>query len=368
VRRTREELVRLADARADWVTFAVAATEVLRRGVGFDSSCWHTVDPGTVLFTGNLHQDVACSGSWLAEHEYVLDDVNKWSFLARSGRRAGATSLATHGDLQRSARHRSQASYGLGDELRASFVVDGVHWGAVGLLRGADRRWFTEDDVSYLASVTEVIARAFRRALVVGHAEAPTSDHGPGVVIFDADGAVELVSPAAERWIAEIVELPAPTHPGESKAVRATAARARTMAADDGPATAGSRVRTRSGAWLVLYGTPLAGGDGGRTAVIMQPATPNEVAPLVALAYGLSVRERRVAELSLQGRSTKEMSRALGVSPHTVQDHLKSIFEKTGVRSRGELVGQVFLEHYVPRWETLETPDASWAGLGLPPS
>ena len=359
--------MRLADSRTDWVTFSVAATEVLRRGVGFDSSCWHTVDPGTVLFTGNLHQGITCTGSWLAEQEYVLDDVNKWSFLARSGRRAGATSLATHGDLRRSARHRSQASYGLGDELRASFVADGVHWGAVGLLRGTDRRWFTEDDVRLLASVTEVIARAFRRALVVEHAGAPVSDHGPGVVVFDADGAVELVSPAAERWIAEIVEVPAPSHPGESKAVRATAARARAMAPGDDAATARSRVRTRSGAWLVLYGTPLAGGDGGRTAVIMQPATPTEVAPLVALAYGLSERECRVAELSLQGRSTREMARALGVSPHTVQDHLKSIFEKTGVRSRGELVGQVFLEHYVPRWEALDTPAASWAGLGMPP-
>src|SRR5262249_22299689 len=102
-RRARDRIVRLADAGLDWVTFSVEATEELRRAVPFDSSCWHMVDPGTVLFTGSLNNNVGCSGAWLAEYEYVVEDVNKWSFLAHSGRRAGATSLATHGDLSRSA-------------------------------------------------------------------------------------------------------------------------------------------------------------------------------------------------------------------------------------------------------------------------
>jgi hypothetical protein len=139
LRRARDRIVRLAEAGLDWVTFSTEATEELRRAVLFDSSCWHMVDPGTVLFTGSLNQNVSCSGAWLAEYEYVVEDVNKWSFLARSGRRAGATSLATHGDLSRSARHRSQETYGFGDELRGSFVVDGAYWGAAALLRHNDQ-------------------------------------------------------------------------------------------------------------------------------------------------------------------------------------------------------------------------------------
>jgi Bacterial regulatory proteins, luxR family len=68
----------------------------------------------------------------------------------------------------------------------------------------------------------------------------------------------------------------------------------------------------------------------------------------------------------MQGVSTRQMAHALALSPHTVQDHLKSIFAKTGVRSRSELVGQIFLEHYVPRWEDIGDVPTGWLGKASP--
>ena len=362
-RLARTKIERLSKAGLDWVTLSEQATEAIRQAIPFTRTCWHTVDPGTVLLTGSVNQNIACSGTWLAHHEYVVEDVNKWWFLARSGRRAGATGLATHGDLSRSARHRTHEAIGIGDELRGSFVVDGVYWGAAGFLRDEGEPWFTEEERRFLVSLCEPLAEGFRRAMLVA-ALVPhdPSEAVPGVVVFDHEGEPEFISPAAARWIEELVEEPAPPSPAQSRVVQVVAARARALETGHDPLglAARARVQTRSGKWLLLYGTPLAGAADNRIAVIIQPAPASEVAPLVALAYGLSDRECEVTKLCIQGQSTKEMARTLNVSPYTVQDHLKSIFAKTGVRSRGELVGQVFLEHYIPRWEPIEDRASGW--------
>jgi Bacterial regulatory proteins, luxR family len=56
-----------------------------------------------------------------------------------------------------------------------------------------------------------------------------------------------------------------------------------------------------------------------------------------------------VTRLVLPGRSTSEIAAGLAVSARTVQEHLETVFDKTGVRSRRDLVGGVFLSHYEPR-------------------
>ncbi len=64
---------------------------------------------------------------------------------------------------------------------------------------------------------------------------------------------------------------------------------------------------------------------------------PADLAPLLVSGYGLSARERAVAEQVLEGRSTAQVAVGLGITPYTVRDHLKAIFAKVGVRSRREL-------------------------------
>lgn len=365
-RRVRREIADLAESGLDWVAFATQASRALARVVGFDRTCWHPVDPGTMLFTGSLAQNMDCDGAWLAHHEYVLDDVNKWVFLARSGYRAGSLSHATHGNLSLSARYR--ASQGMiGDELRGSFVVDGGYWGAVGFFRDPGATWFDDEEVRLLASLSSLMAEGFRRAVLNLAADEQDSDAAPGLVVFDEHGSVESVSAGAARWLAEFAEFPTATSPHQSRVLQAVAARVRHAPdeLDGSELPARVRVQTLSGRWLVLDGIRLTGNGTGRAAVMIQPAPSHEVAPLVVEAYGLSERERQITLLCVSGMSTKEIAAALHIAPYTVQDHFKSIFQKTGARSRAELVGQIFLEHYVPRWREVESRPTGWLARDL---
>jgi len=81
-------------------------------------------------------------------------------------------------------------------------------------------------------------------------------------------------------------------------------------------------------------------------AVVIEPAQSAEIAPIVVEAYGLTPREREVVRGIARGLSTPDIAAELFLSSHTVRDYIKSVFEKVGVSSRGELTAKLFAEHY----------------------
>lgn len=56
----------------------------------------------------------------------------------------------------------------------------------------------------------------------------------------------------------------------------------------------------------------------------------------------LSPREYELLQLLARGQSNRQAAEALSVSPHTVGDHVKSIYRKLGVSSRGEAMVRAF--------------------------
>jgi DNA-binding CsgD family transcriptional regulator len=352
--RLRADLRRLLHRGAGIRDFVVGAGTILARAVPFDGLCVLTMDPATRLPTGEVVRNglPAAATARMTEIEFRGRDLNTFDALARSGRPAASLSAATDGHLDRSVRHREvRRPHGFGDELRAGLVSDTAMWGGLTLLRAHDRVHFTPAEATLVAAVAPELAEGLRRAVLLTALAEARHDRpeASGLALLSPANEIIRISPPAERWFAELRE----GRPGHAvpPVVAAVASRARGIVDGSAPtgALARARVRTASGVWLVVHGSTLGDEGDALTAVIIEPARPHELAPLVADAYGLTERERAVTQLVARGLPTSAIAGRLHLSPWTVQDHLKSIFGKVGVGTRGELVARMFFEHYAPR-------------------
>ena len=351
--RTRDEIVRLSARGLEIAGFFDEAGAILRRAVPFDGFCSMTVDPATMLLTSHIAHDSVRPEDVprLGRNEFLEEDVNKFGVLARAPRPSGVLTNATGGKRESSPRYRDILQpNGFRDELRFTLLDGGTCWGWVALYRREQEVDFEDAEGEFVASLSQLLAQGLRRAILM--AAAPTADepNAPGLILLAPGGQVEAMTPASERWLSLLIAAPSAT--GDLPAVvNGVAYRALLAARGGSPEGARARVPTSGGTWLVVHGSVVGDPTEGRTAVILEPARSPEIAPLIVAAHGLTTREREVTQLVLHGLSTAEIAERLYLSEYTVQDHLKAIFEKVGVRSRRELVAQIFFQHYVPRLE-----------------
>jgi DNA-binding CsgD family transcriptional regulator len=350
--RASDRIARLAGQGLDLVGFWRASTEALASVVPHDGApCWFTLDPASLLVTSHFDEGVPELPPQWALNEYYQDDVNKLADVARSRRGISTLHEATGGDPSSSPRWHFNMGLGGDQELIAALRTPaGQVWGALGLYREPGQPLFDDQELAFVRSVAPHLAEGARRALLVGEATDPEGPDAPGLVVLSQEGEVESATPGVERWLGELPDGDWDTGKLPS-AVLAVAGRAlRTADHPDQPGeVAVSRVLSQAGTWVVLHGASLVSGHSHRVAVIVEPAHPARIAPLLMSVYGLTEREQDITRLVLQGNSTAEIADRLVVSAHTVQQHLKSVFDKTGVRSRRDLVGKVFFAHYEPR-------------------
>jgi DNA-binding CsgD family transcriptional regulator len=351
--RALDRVARLATQGLDAITFWREATEPLARAVPHDPfPCWWTLDPASLLLTSHFNPGFPeVPSEWL--EVYCEDDVNTFADVARSERPVATLHEATGGDPSRSRWYRvALEPYGAEQELRAGLrTKDGVPWAAITLYRGAGCPQFDADELALLLELAPYLAEGTRRGLLIGEASDPEGPDAPGLLVLGTDLSPESMTPGVERWLAELPDGDWDRKQRLPSAVLAVARRAlRSAGGVDAPGEiALARVLSRTGRWVVLHGAALVSDRSRRAAVIIEPAHPARIAPLLMAAYGLSEREQEVTRLVLQGSSTAEIAKRLFLSVHTVQDHLKGVFEKTDVRSRRELVGRVFFAYYEPR-------------------
>lgn len=349
----RRRFLRLLHRNLDLGAFFEAADKTLAGLIEFDSSCWLSLDPSTVLPTSHFTREVDTDHLMeLAANEFLEDDVNKFADLARAVHPVGILSEATGGQLQQSPRFVNVLEphgYGDGDELRAAFLDGESVWGCVAIHRR--RGWFDHRDADIAAEVSRYIGEGIRRAILVSALTAENGPDSPGLILLRGDDSVESITPAARHWLGDLFDAT-----GESSAlpliVVSVAHKARKAVDGKTDEVAKVRLPRRTGGWLLMHASLLGDDVNGPVGVIIYPVTQLEISSLIVEAHGLSKREREVARHVLAGLSTQEIADDLHLSPYTVQDHLKAIFTKVGVRSRRELVAQVFLQHYAPRLDT----------------
>jgi DNA-binding CsgD family transcriptional regulator len=273
--------------------------------------------------------------------------------VARSQRGISTIHEATSGDPSRSPGWRQfvQPYGGEQEVLVAMRTRRGEPWGVVGLYRAPGESIFSSDELAFLRQVSPYLAEGARRGLLFGEATDPERPESPGIIVLREDWSIESLTPGVERWLCDLPDSAGERHGALPPAVIAVASRAlRSALGPDAPGeVALSRVLARSGQWVVLHGATLVTSQERRVAVIVEPAHPVRIASLLMAAYGLTEREQDITRLVLQGLGTTEIAHRLDVMPQTIQQHLKSIFDKTGVHSRRELVSRIFFTHYEPR-------------------
>lgn len=344
--RVRRDLEELADAGLHVAAFCAAAGPLVARAVpsaagAAETPTWYALDPRSLLINGVYGPDCELDTAAQMRWEYLDDDVNKSVDVAQNPSGVQTLAEVTDGNPWLSPIY---CDYMYDHDLAQEMLVAlrgaaGQVWGTVRLNRPRAMAAFDESDRQFMRSVAPCLAEGIRRGLLAdATANAPTPV-SPGLVVLDQLGLPVVMSATAREWLALFpggpwsgADIPLPVHAVSFATL-----------AEKSPSPM-LRIQLINGQWVTLHGVLTGPGMAGTIGVIIGPASREQLAPITAAIYGLTAREQQVAELILRGHATHRVAHRLEISPYTAQEHLRHIFAKVGVASRGELVAALFLE------------------------
>ncbi len=306
-----------------------------------DAMALMSTDPETHLPAGGVvagFDSTACVPFW--DNELLDPDFNKFNDLVRRVEPIATLTEATDGELRRSPRFQKLYSrYGASDELRVVFMA-GATCLAIGAAVRTDGEEYSPTELRDVGNLLKPATEVLRRAR---HQSADAVLAAPAVLIVDSDGRLLSATSGAAEQLADLrIDIDGDL-PGT---VLVAASKART----DKTERISTRLRGRSGQWVRLHAAALDG-DGDQVAITIDRATASDLVPLLLSSYGLSRRETEIVLSLCRGLGTKEIAAELGISSHTVRDHLKVVFVKADVNSRGELVARLFTEQILDQFE-----------------
>ena len=343
--RARERIAALGAAELGERDLRGHVLAVLHEVIDFGAYVWLLTDPATAVGAAPL-AEVPCITELpaLIKAKYATP-VNRWTALRMQAFPAGLLNDAVGGDLARSQVWREVMSrYGIGDVASVVFADQYGCWGFLDLWRDSTRGPFGAADAEYLASLAAPLASALRQCQARTFVEAATPhrhEAGPVVLTLDDDLRIITRTAASQGWL-NVLLPPAPDERAIPASVYNVAAQL--LAAEKGidghPAC--TRTHLAGGFWLTLRAARLSSGDkpgapagsGDTLVVTIEEASAADRLDLFSRTFGLTAREHELLGLLATGSDTRAMARQMSLSEHTIQDHLKSIFAKTGARDR----------------------------------
>lgn len=344
--RARERIEAIGAGALDSRNLRQQVLEVLREVIDFQAYVWMLTDPITTVGADPLAK-VPCLTELpaLIKARYATP-VNRWTVLRHRNPPVGLLVKAVDGELTLSRVWREVMSrYGIGDVGSVVFADQFGCWSFLELWRDDTHKPFDDDDADFIAGIAGPLTTALRDCQARTFVEPATShrrDLGPVVLTVDDDLRITSRTAASRDWLD--VLLP-PVHGQRSVPSSVYNVAAQLLAAEEGvdDHAASTRAHLADGFWLTLRAARLASDEpndsaithGAATIVVtIEESSASERLELFARASCLTARESELLGLLATGRDTRAMARQMMLSEHTIQDHLKSIFSKTGARDR----------------------------------
>lgn len=333
---------RICAAGADARTLRLALLPELRAAVGFDAYAWVLTDPESEVGCAPLADVPSLPELPRLIRLRYLSAINRWTELTEPP--AASLAEVTRGELTRSLMWRELlCRYDVRDVCSVVFRDHFGCWAFLELWRTGSHP-FGVGELAFLRDCAGPITAALRRCQAEAFRSGGTGGHGSGplVLLLSPDLEVVRQTPGTDEALRILVPRDDDAPPVPAGAFNVGAQLLAVEAGiDQHPPWA--RVHLAAGRWLTLRAARLQGaGPAGSAdiAVTIEESDARERLSLFARVCGLSERETELLGHLAAGADTEATARRMFLSPHTVQDHLKSVFAKTGTHSRRALLAR----------------------------
>lgn len=319
----------------------LALLDELRDLIGFDAYAWLLTDPVTEV-GGSPLADVP----WLAElprqiHLKYRTPLNRWTGLDEPP--VACLRAVTGGRLDQSLVWRELlVHYDVSDVASVVFRDRFGCWAFLELWRIGSS--FSDADTEALVAMNSSVTTALRRcqARTFALETSESQRTGPVVLILSPQLAVRAQTPETEQFLKLLVPPDTDRRPIPAGAYNVGAQLLAVEAGvDSHPPTA--RVHFSGGLWLTLRAARIGGTEAQREqdiAVTIERTDPRDRLDLFTRSSGLTAREAELLGHLAADADTREIARRMFLSEHTVQDHLKAIFAKSGAPNRRTLLAR----------------------------